>query len=418
MSSFREPIRVLLIPSSDYVGHPFPQRYNHIFERLHGEDIEVHIIRFALRPKPALQTRAIMHELSVEFKCPSITQYYLANLINHNIEILNIIKQESIDVIVLSNLSPCYLVSSVKSIFKFNIGIIFDLQDYYPISAAGYLASRNSILYPISVAMLHNIMRHLIQGSEAISAASRLLERLAKKLGAKRTYFIPNGIPEYFVPYRKEEGMELRARLGLERSIVLGYVGSIEFWLDFDPILKAMEQLIIDQIPVHLILIGGKLHTSYEDRLIRRIEELKLQEYVTRMGFVKHNKLPQYIAMFDFGLMPFDINNPLNLFIEEPLKLWEYLSQEVIPLSAFLPGILRYNKEFVYIYRNADDICTIIKEYWKNKEKISLKARKGRIYAINERVWSKIAINFKKIIYDTVKAIRSGTRSHYNSFII
>jgi hypothetical protein len=31
----QEPVRVLLIPSSDYLGHPFPQRHNQIFERLH-----------------------------------------------------------------------------------------------------------------------------------------------------------------------------------------------------------------------------------------------------------------------------------------------------------------------------------------------------------------------------------------------
>jgi len=39
--------RVLLVPSSDYLGHPFPQRHNQIFERLHdGEGFEVHVVRF------------------------------------------------------------------------------------------------------------------------------------------------------------------------------------------------------------------------------------------------------------------------------------------------------------------------------------------------------------------------------------
>jgi hypothetical protein len=41
------PIRIVLIPSSDYLGHPFPQRHNHIFERLHdGKEFEVHVVKF------------------------------------------------------------------------------------------------------------------------------------------------------------------------------------------------------------------------------------------------------------------------------------------------------------------------------------------------------------------------------------
>ena len=402
INSLREPIRILLIPSSDYIGHPFPQRYNHIFERLHGKDIEVHVIRFALKSEPALQTRVIIHELNVEFKCPSIAQYYLANFVNHNMEVLNIIKREGIDVIVVSNLSPCYIVSLVKSAFKLDVRTIFDLQDYYPISAAGYIASRDSALYSISASVLHNIMRQLIWRSEAVSAASRLLKRLAEKLGAKRAYFIPNGIPEYFVPYHKREGMELKAKLGLEKSIIIGYVGSIEFWLDFDPILKAVKQLAADNIPVHLVLIGGRLHTKYENYLMSRIEELKIQDYVLRLGFIRHDALPPYIAMFDFGLIPFDTKNPLNFFIEEPLKLWEYLSQGAIPLSSPLKGIVRYNNEFVYTYRDSKDIYDIVRKYSVNEGRFIATAIKGREFAKNNRIWSRIAREFKRVIYDVL----------------
>jgi len=56
--------RVLLVPSSDYLGHPFPQRHNQIFERLHdGEGFEVHVVRFRLFDGPRLSTRVVVHEL-------------------------------------------------------------------------------------------------------------------------------------------------------------------------------------------------------------------------------------------------------------------------------------------------------------------------------------------------------------------
>ena len=40
-------IKVLLIPSSDYLEHSFPQRHNYSFEHIHDrEEFEVHVIRF------------------------------------------------------------------------------------------------------------------------------------------------------------------------------------------------------------------------------------------------------------------------------------------------------------------------------------------------------------------------------------
>ena len=56
-------IRVLLVPSSDYVGHPFPQRHNQIFERLHKiSDFEVHVARFKLFDEIKLNSNLIVHD--------------------------------------------------------------------------------------------------------------------------------------------------------------------------------------------------------------------------------------------------------------------------------------------------------------------------------------------------------------------
>jgi hypothetical protein len=63
------PIRILLIPSSDYLGHPLPQRHNHIFKRLHDDkEFEVHVVRFQMYDKPKLSTRCIIHEIPYEIK--------------------------------------------------------------------------------------------------------------------------------------------------------------------------------------------------------------------------------------------------------------------------------------------------------------------------------------------------------------
>ncbi|MEM4489068.1 MAG: hypothetical protein QXK88_09810 [Desulfurococcaceae archaeon] len=65
-------IRVLLIPSSDYLGHPFPQRHNQIFERIHdGKNFEVHVARFHIYDKARLSSKCIIHDMPLEFKTES-----------------------------------------------------------------------------------------------------------------------------------------------------------------------------------------------------------------------------------------------------------------------------------------------------------------------------------------------------------
>ena len=55
---------MLLIPSSDYLGHPFPQRHNQIFERLHdGKEFEVHVVRFGFFGKPKLKTKCAIYAI-------------------------------------------------------------------------------------------------------------------------------------------------------------------------------------------------------------------------------------------------------------------------------------------------------------------------------------------------------------------
>ena len=100
-------IRVLLIPSSDYLGHPFPQRHNQIFERVHdSRDFEIHVVRFNIFGKAKLSSKCIIHELPQEFSVSRTSVYYLSNVANHLQWILKIIKREAIDVVVAGNLLP------------------------------------------------------------------------------------------------------------------------------------------------------------------------------------------------------------------------------------------------------------------------------------------------------------------------
>jgi hypothetical protein len=108
-------IRILLIPSSDYLGHPFPQRHNQMFERVHdGKDFEVHVVRFNMFGRAKLSSKCIVHEFPLEFSVSKTPIYYLSNAVNHLQWILKIIKREAIDAVIAGNILPLFYSSFVK----------------------------------------------------------------------------------------------------------------------------------------------------------------------------------------------------------------------------------------------------------------------------------------------------------------
>ena len=403
-------IRILAIPSSDYLGHPFPQRYNHILEMLHESPFEVHVIRFRLYDETRLKTRTVIRLLHSEIRSRSIASYYFLNLPIHNLQILSLSIGYKYDLLFASNISPWIATPLIIKMLRLSRRptIVFDLQDYFPMSAAGYITNE------IAKTMVENLVfvatRLLVRCADIVTAPSRTLLRWAAKVGAKRTYFLPNGVPNYFVPLYHNEAAELRRELGLEKSIILGFVGSLEFWLNFKPIIDALKKLVDEGLDVRLVLIGGKLHTPFEKTIFAYAEEQNVDSYIVRIGFVPHNEVPKYIAMFDFGLIPFDPSNPLNKFVEEPLKLWEYLSQEVIPLASPLKAMMLYHRIFVFFYHSHDDIVRIVRSYISSKEVFRMKARMGRDFVLRERTWPRIVSRFKRFLLQMLVKRWLGSR--------
>jgi glycosyltransferase involved in cell wall biosynthesis len=233
-----EPVRILLIPSSDYLGHPFPQRHNHLFERVHdGKEFEVHVIRFNIFGKPKLTTKCIVHEIPLELRIGKTGLYYLANVFSYTHEILRIVREESIDVVFAGNLLPPLTYEVIKRLMERRISTVFDLQDYYPTSATGYLADVKSVAGSMLKGLFEAMTRFLIRGASVVTVPGIALAMYSRRVGARKVYIVPNGISEHFL--ERYSGEEVRKRLGFgDEDFVVGYVGSIEFWLDMEPFNK------------------------------------------------------------------------------------------------------------------------------------------------------------------------------------
>ncbi|MEM1704108.1 MAG: glycosyltransferase [Zestosphaera sp.] len=397
-------IRVLLIPSSDYLGHPFPQRHNQIFERIHdGKDFEVHVIRFRIFDKARLSSRCVIHDAPLEFRTKStpLPLYYLSNAVNHVKEILKIIKQESIDLIVAGNLLPPFLFQLIKEILRMKIPFIFDLQDYYPTSAAGYVCNLNSSLGTMVKGVFEWMTQTLLRMADVVTVPGIALAKYSRDVrgedGQRQVYIVPNGISEHFLIKRDRSLVRKRFGYG-DEDLVVGYVGSIEFWLDMLTLIKALSRVYEQGLNIRFMLVGGKLQTAYAEKVMNWIKQYGIERIVDHVGFVEHEKVPDYIAAMDIGVIPFDIRNP-TAYYAAPNKLWEYLSQGVNVVSTPIPEALAY-KHLVNIVWSEEDYVATIKNT-RRRTGVEKDYREIRQY-METRTWDKSAERFKEIINSLV----------------
>jgi glycosyltransferase involved in cell wall biosynthesis len=399
--SRRVMIRILLIPSSDYLGHPFPQRHNQIFERIHdGKDFEVHVLRFNIFGKAKLSSKCIIHNLSLEFNISKTPIYYLSNALNHLQEILRIIKHETINVVVAGNLLPPFLLALCKEISRLKIPFIFDLQDYYPTSAAGYICKVNSLSGTIVKGVFESMTQALIKIADAVIvpgfALASYVRTVREKMGSGQVHIVPNGISEHFL--KTYDGSRIRGKFGYgEEDLVVGYIGSIEFWVDMKTLIRALSKVYREGLKVKFLLIGGRLQTTYVENTMNWIKNEEIEHITDWIGFVEHEKVPEYIAAMDVGTIPFDVKNP-TAYYAVPNKLWEYLSQGAEVISTPIPEALVY-KNLINIATNEDEYIVALKKVKKEK---NTRNRNEIMTYLRKLTWSASAEKIREIICNLV----------------
>jgi glycosyltransferase involved in cell wall biosynthesis len=147
----------------------------------------------------------------------------------------------------------------------------------------------------------------------------------------ERIAVTPNGVnPLIFFP---KESMAAKARLGLAKGLVLGFVGYVRDWHRLD---RAI-QLLADRpamADAHLLIVGdGPARAS----LASQARQLGVADRVHFTGIVPREAIADLVAAFDIALQP-EVTPYAS-----PLKLFEYMAQAraiVAPATANILEIL------------------------------------------------------------------------------
>ena len=387
-------MKILLVPTTDWIGHPFPSRLHHIFEKI-AEHNEVHVLRFAFYPEKRLETKLIVHEID-DFKNENLALYYLTNAHKHYKAIYEIAKENDVDVVVISNLLAGYIAAkAVGGRFR----TIFDLSDHFPSSGAGYYFNVNSTFGKLATFCLEKILKATLKHVNCTITCSHALRDYVKKFGVSNVHVIPNGVDDFF--FLKNNGDAVRKKYGLNGYVTVGYIGSIEFWLNMFPLLRAMHALSRDH-KLKLMLVGSRLRTKTQEIVRKEIENLGIKNSVVWLDFVPYHDVPGYIEAMDICTIPFDLNHP-TAFYSAPNKMLEYLALGKTVIASPIPEILLSAKNCVELAVTANDYVRTIEDYIENREDYLKKAEKGKRLAM-QLTWENLAKKYESILEETLSS--------------
>jgi len=360
-------MKLLVIPTTDWTGHPVPNRLNFIFDNI-AQDNEVDVCHFKIFDKKKRDTRCNLISMDKKAK-RDISSYYINNVFYHGSKISSLI--EDYDAVISANLIPGFFANFSET------PVIFDYLDYLPGSASMYYSEPFDSLARKTAEWLsiYNIKR-----SDGIITPTQSFKNYLKKFTDSPIRVIPNGVDMDIISHSDPGIIETNYNLS---HPVLGYVGSLERWVNLEWVIDIFPKIEKRYPQAKLLIIGPSLHTDHSEELKSKVEDMGLSKSIIFLGRIPYKNLTSYISAMDIGL------NPRKDYLMNKMtmgsKVLTYLACGVPVLSSNMPeleerfgpeqGVYKYSSEDEFLGELHKALCKkvdpdVIKEYdWKNISK-------------------------------------------------
>jgi len=392
-------MRILILPGNDWIFGP--KQYLHDIAEIMGKRHKVYVWHFNLfqNKKPCFQKTENVHLIRPWFiRSNSLLLYYIANFIPHSILFAHLIRKLSIDAVIVANLIPALwaFFLSPKRVLK-----VFAFQDYFPESVLVYYSGLPKTFRKILEFIAYLVNKVSLKMANIALCPCFSLIKLAKKMGCKRSFFIPNGVStKLFDP--KKYNPKLGKKLGLSNNTLVFY-GLIESWLDFETVFSGLR-ILKREIPDVKILIIGSTLTNYTRKFKKLLQDAKLADDVVLTGYVTEEMVAYYLNLGNICLMPYKMDK-FSGKIRLPLKFFIYSAMGKPILSVPLPEVKRFNPQHVFFYSDAKSFAYKALKILKN-EKLR---REINVYArefANNFDYSKIAKECETILEKNLLKLR------------
>lgn len=290
---------------------------------------------------------------------------------------------------------------------RLGIPVVYEIRAFWEDAAVDHGSTREgSLRYMLTRAL----ETWAVQRADAVTVICEGLRRdlVVRGITPRKISVIPNAVDiDKFAVGGKADG-ELKLKLGLGSSRVLGFIGSFYGYEGLDLLIAALPG-ILSQLPdVKLLLVGGG---SQDTALKQQVMALDLKERVVFTGRVPHDQVNRYYDLIDVLVYP---RRPMRLTeLVTPLKPLEAMAQGRLMVASDVGGhkeLIQDGKTGVLFQAgNVSDLASKVVALLQSERSWDRIKRNGRQFVETERSWAASVARYRDVYGSLVKSGMEAT---------
>ncbi|MBC7631143.1 glycosyltransferase family 4 protein [Aeromicrobium sp.] len=227
------------------------------------------------------------------------------------------------------------------------------------------------------------------EADRVIAITEGLRDTLIERgVDAGKIEVVPNGVDTVrFGPLERDQA--LARQYGLEGKIVLGYIGSLNWYEGHDLLFEAVRRLKPRHPEMRLLIVGGG--QEYE-HLLRLRSELGIEDVVIMLGKVPFEQVEAHYSLIDIA--PITRSSSPVTETTSPLKPFEAMAMEKTLLSsdvAVMKEFVNGENGLLYTKDDADSLESVLERLLLDPDLRDRLGRAGREWVIAKRDWTTLA---------------------------
>jgi glycogen(starch) synthase len=218
---------------------------------------------------------------------------------------------------------------------------------------------------------------------------------------------IPNAVDIDKFSVGGKPDTELKMKLGLGGSRVLGFIGSFYAYEGLDLLIAALPAILKQMPDVKVLLVGGG---PQDTALKQQVMALDLKDRVVFAGRVPHEDVNRYYDLIDvlvYARHPMRLTNLVT-----PLKPLEAMAQGRLMVASDVGGhkeLIQDGKTGVLFHAgSAGDLASKVVALLKYEQGWDSMKRNGRQFVETERNWGASVARYRGVYGGLVKSLREA----------
>ena len=285
--------------------------------------------------------------------------------------------------------------AALKAAKKHNIPLVYECRAFWEDAAVDHgTASEGGLRYYLTK-MLET---YIFKKADAITTICEGLRAdiMSRGIAAEKITVIANAVDIDQFICGVAADRDLRAELGLQDKIVLGFIGSFYAYEGLPLLLEALPIVLQKQPTVRLLLVGGG---PQEALLKQKVQELGLEGNVIFTGRVNHERVQDYYNQVDIFIYP-----RLSMRLTElvtPLKPLEAMAQGRLVVASDVGGHKELMVEGVTgcLFKAGDKhaLAHTVLSLLNAPESWDAMRKAGRSFVEQQRNWARSVSCYKNI---------------------